>query len=82
MADDGPYKEAVISDLGAHLHAGGSQVQVHLMVCAGDGRQCKVTHAVELQLESQCRLQVPVDTVLLKLKKGIKMTIKMYLFNE
>ncbi len=69
MADDGPYKEAVICDLGALFHTGSSQVQVHLMVGTGDGRQCKVTHAVELQLESQGRFQVPVDTVLLKLEK-------------
>lgn len=49
------------------------------MVGTGDGRQCKVTHAVELQLESQGRFQVPVDTVLHKLeKKGLTKLTKTY----
>lgn len=67
VADDGPHKEAVVGDLGAHLHPGGAQVQVHLVVGARDGRQGEVAHAIELQLESQRWLQVAVDPVLLEL---------------
>lgn len=67
MAYDGPNKEAVVGDLGALLHTGGAQVQVHLVVGTGQRLQVEVAHAVELQLKGQRRLQVPVDTVLLEL---------------
>ena len=67
VADDGSDEEAVIGDLGTFLHTGGAQVQVHFVVGTGHGCQVKVTHAVQLQLEGQSRLQVPVDTVLLEL---------------
>ena len=67
MADDGAHEEAVVGDLDAHLHARGAQVQVHLVVGAGNGGQVEVAHAVELQLEGQRWLQVSVDAVLLKL---------------
>lgn len=67
VADDGSDEEAVVGDLGALLHAGGPQVQVHLVVGAGDGGQGEVPHAVQLQLEGQSRLQVPVDPILLEL---------------
>lgn len=53
MADDGTHEEAIVRDLGAHLHAGGAQVQVHLVVGTRDGGERKVTHAVQFQLESQ-----------------------------
>lgn len=68
MADDGPHKEAVVRHLCARLHPGGTQVQVHLVIGAGDGGQGKVAHAVELQLKGQGRLQVPVNTILLELR--------------
>lgn len=71
MADDGPHEEAVVRHLGAHLHTGRAQVQVHFVVGARDGSQGKVAHAVELQLEGQRRLQVAVDPVLLKLHRSI-----------
>lgn len=67
MADDGAHEEAVVRYLGAHLHAGGAQVQVHLVVGARDGGERKVPHAVQFQLEGQRRLQVPVDPVLFEL---------------
>lgn len=52
MADNGSYEEAVVRNLCAHLHAGCTQVQVHLVVGTWDGGQGKVAHAVELQLKS------------------------------
>ena len=70
MANDGTDEKAVVSDLCPLLNAGGTQVQVHLVVGAGHSRQVKVAHAVELQLEGQSWLQVPVDTVLLELREG------------
>lgn len=52
MADNGSHEEPVVRNLRAHFHARRTQVQVHLVVGTRDGRQGKITHAVELQLES------------------------------
>lgn len=52
MADNGSHKETVVRNLCAHFHTRCAQVQVHLVVGAWDGSQGKITHAVELQLES------------------------------
>lgn len=71
VADDGPDEEAVVRHLSAHLHTGRTQVEVHFVVGAWDGCQGKVAHAVELQLEGECWLQVAVDPVLLKLHRSI-----------
>lgn len=51
MANNGPYEEAVVCDFGPLLHAGGAEVEVHLVVGTGDGGQVEVPHAVELQLK-------------------------------
>lgn len=37
VADNGSHKETVVRNLCAHLHAGCTQVQVHLVVGARDG---------------------------------------------
>lgn len=71
VADDGPHKEAVVRHLGAHLHTGCTQIQVHFVVGARDSSQGKVAHAVELQLEGERWLQVAVDPVLLELHRSI-----------
>jgi len=71
VAYDGTDKEAVVGDLCPLLDARGSQVQVHLVVGAGHGRQVEVPHAVQLQLEGQRRLQVTVDAVLLELSTAV-----------
>ena len=68
MADNSSDEKAVVGDLGAGLDTGAPQVQVHLVVGTGNGLQVKVPHAVQLQLEGQSRLQVPVDAVLLELR--------------
>lgn len=52
MADNGSHKETVVRNLCAHFHTRCAQVQVHLVVGTWDGSQGKITHAVELQLES------------------------------
>lgn len=75
VADNGSHKETVVRNLCAHLHTSCTQVQVHLVVGTWDGSQGKIAHAVELQLESQCRLQVTVDPVLLKLLRNKQDTI-------
>lgn len=75
VADDGPYEEAIVCDLRALLHARGPQVLVHLVVGAGHGRQVEVAHTVQLQLEGQRRLQVPVNTVLLELRTANRLKI-------
>lgn len=72
MADDGAHEETVVRDLGAHLHAGGAQIQVHLVVGARDGGERKVAHAVQFQLEGQRRLQVPVDPIFFELEANTK----------
>lgn len=69
MAHDGADEEAVVGGLGARLHLGSPQVEVHLVIGAGNGRQVEVAHAAQLQLEGQRRLQVPVDAVLCKLAR-------------
>lgn len=68
MPYDGPDEEPVVCDLCAHLHLGSPQVQVHFVVGTGDGREVEVPHAVQLQLEGQGWLQVPVNPVLLELQ--------------
>lgn len=70
MPHDGADEEAVVCGLGARLHLGSTQVEVHLVVGTGDGRQVEVAHAAQLQLEGQRRLQVPVDAVLCELGTG------------
>lgn len=67
MAHDGADEEAVVGGLSARLHFGSTQVEMHLVVGAGNGRQVEVAHAAQLQLEGERRLQVPVDAVLCKL---------------
>lgn len=67
VAHYGTDEEAVVGGLGACLHLGSPQVEVHLVIGAGNGHQVEVAHAAQLQLEGQRRLQVPVDAVLCKL---------------
>lgn len=67
MADNGSHKETVVRNLCAHFHTCCAQVQMHLVVGTWDGSQGKITHAVELQLESQCWFQMTIDPVFLKL---------------
>lgn len=69
MPDDGSDEEPVVCDLGPLLHTGGPQVQLHSVIGAGHGRQVEVTHAVQLKLERQSRLQIAVDSVLLELER-------------
>ena len=68
MPDDDPDEEPVVRDLGALLHSGGTQVQVHLVVGAGHGGHVEVSQPAELQLEGQGRLQVTVDAIFCKLR--------------
>lgn len=70
MADNGSYEESVVCDLGPLLHPGGAEIKLHLVVGARNGRQVKVPHAVELQLEGQSRLQVAINAILLELGSG------------
>lgn len=79
VSDDGAHEEAIVRDLCPRLHAGGAQVQVHLVVGAGHGPQGEVTHAVQLQLEGQRRLQVSVDAILLKLVLRKEVSLCSYL---
>lgn len=67
VAHDGADEEAVVSGLSARLHFGSPQVEMHFVVGTGNGRQVKVAHAAQLQLEGKRWLQVPVDAVLCKL---------------
>lgn len=67
MPHNGADEEAIVGGLGARLHFGCPQVEVHLVVGTGDGCQVEVAHAAQLQLEGQRRLQVPIDAVLCKL---------------
>ena len=69
VAHDGADEEAVVGGLSARLHFGSPQVEMHLVVGAGNGRQVEVAHAAQLQLEGKRRLQVPVDAVLCKLAR-------------
>ena len=68
MPDDDPDEELVVRDLGALLHSGGTQVQVHLVVGAGHGGHVEVSQPAELQLEGQGRLQVTADAIFCKLR--------------
>lgn len=70
MPYDGSDEEPVVSHLQPFLHLGGSQVKMHLMVGTGHGRQVKVAHPAQLQLEGQGRLQVAVNPVFCKLQAG------------
>lgn len=70
VADNGSHKETVVGNLRAHFHTRCAQVQVHLVVGTWDGGQGKITHAVELQLESQRWFQMTIDPVFLKLLIG------------
>ena len=45
-----------------------THVHVHAVVTDWNGLQVEVSHAVDLQLEGECGLQVPVDPVLYELK--------------
>lgn len=67
MTDNGSHEETVVCNFGPHLHTSCTQIQVHLVVGTWNGSQGEIAHAVELQLESQCWLQVPIDPVLLEL---------------
>ena len=49
-------------------YLGLAEVEVHAVVGDGDGLEVEVPHAVDLELEGQRRLQVPVDAVLRELK--------------
>lgn len=51
MSDNRSYEEAVVCNFNALLHAGSTEVQLHLVVGTGNGCQVKVPHAVELQLK-------------------------------
>ena len=44
-----------------------AHVHVHPIVAHGNHLQVEVSHAVDLELEGECRLQVPVDPVLYEL---------------
>lgn len=46
VSNNGTYEETVVRDLSPLLHAGCTEVEVHLVVLTGDGRQVKVLHAV------------------------------------
>lgn len=77
MPHNGTDEEAIVGGLGARLHLGCPEVEVHLVVGTGDGCEVKVTHAAQLQLEGQRRLQVPVDAVLCKLvQRGVRGAIQ------
>lgn len=67
VPDDGAHEESVVGDLLTLGDLGLAQVEVHLVVGGGDVDQVKVAQPVDLQLEGQARLQVPVDLVLAKL---------------
>lgn len=70
VADNGSYEESVVCDLSPLLYPGRAEIKLHLVVAARHGRQVKVPHAVELQLESQSRLQIAINTILLELRSG------------
>ena len=44
-----------------------AEVEVHAMVDDGDCLEVKVAHPTDFQLVGKCRLQVTVNTILLKL---------------
>ena len=48
-------------------HFGLAEVEMHSVVDDGYRLEVKVAHAVDLQLECQCWLQVTVNTILLEL---------------
>lgn len=68
-----PDEEAVVCHFSALLDPSRSQVQVHLLVGAGNCCQVKVPHSVELQLKRQSWLQISVNSVLLELRRSDKM---------
>lgn len=78
VPDDDADEEPVVRHLGALLHSGGAQVQVHLVVGTGHGGHVKVSQPTELQLEGQGRLQVTVNAILCKLRieRGEKIRIR------
>ena len=66
MPNDGPDEEPVVRDLPAPVDLGPPEVEVHLVVGDRDGVQVIVLQPVQLQLEGECRLEVPEDHVLLE----------------
>lgn len=68
MPYDSPHEEAVVCHLCSYFHFRCSQVEVHLMVGTWDGSEVEVSHPVQLQLESQSWLQMPVDPIFFKLE--------------
>lgn len=70
VADNGSYEESVVCDLSPLLHPSGAEIKLHLVVGAWYGRQVKVPHAVELQLEGQSWFQIAINTILLELRSG------------
>ena len=49
-------------------HLSLAHVHVHPMVADRNRLQVEVSHAVDLELEGECGLQVPVDPVLYELQ--------------
>lgn len=68
VADNCSDEEAVVRNFSTLLNTSSSQVEVHLVVGAGNSCQVKVPHSVELQLKGQSWLQIPVNTIFLELK--------------
>ena len=52
MPDDCTDKEPVVCHFCAHFHLGRPEIQVHLVIGTWDGRKVKISHPVQLQLES------------------------------
>lgn len=72
MPDDCTDKEPVVSYFCAHLHLSCPKIQVHLVISTWNGSEVKISHPVQLQLESQSRLKMTINTVLLKLSTRIR----------
>ena len=70
VPDDGPHEEAVVVDFRAVLHFRRPEVNVQPVVARRDGHQVEISHPVQLKLEGERRLQMPVYSVFLELKKS------------
>ena len=68
MTYDSSHEEAVVHDLSSFFYFRRSQVQMQTVVVGLHCFQAEVTHAVQLELESQSRFQVPVYSILLELQ--------------
>ena len=69
MSDDAAYEEPEVGDLDARVHLlRFAQVEMHAVVGNRNEFEVEVFHAIDFELESQRRLQVSVDTILLELR--------------